>query len=103
MTPQYLQWLPLKPPASADEMRGHDRPLVQPGFDRMYSALCHAVDDTEARGLAAGQMVVNPQAVMRNSHEITIAMAKAEAMVHMTTQIASKLSSQCTQMFQMQM
>ena len=40
---------------------------------------------------------------MENLHEMTIAGAKAEVMLHLTTQIASKLSSATTTLFQMQL
>ncbi|MBM3464214.1 MAG: hypothetical protein FJX76_19130 [Armatimonadetes bacterium] len=39
---------------------------------------------------------------LSNTHEMTIAGAKAEVMLHLTTQIASKLSSATTTLFQMQ-
>lgn len=40
---------------------------------------------------------------MENIHEMSIAGAKAEVMLHLTTQIASKLSSATTTLFQMQL
>lgn len=40
---------------------------------------------------------------MENLHEMSIAGAKAEVMLHLTTQIASKLSSATTTLFQMQL
>ncbi|HXE71863.1 MAG TPA: flagellar hook-basal body complex protein FliE [Candidatus Nitrosotenuis sp.] len=39
---------------------------------------------------------------LENLHEMTIAGAKAEVMLHLTTQIASKLASATTTLFQMQ-
>ena len=39
---------------------------------------------------------------LTNTHEMTIAGAKSEVMLHLTTQIASKLSSATTTLFQMQ-
>jgi len=40
---------------------------------------------------------------MENLHEMSIAGAKSEVMLHLTTQIASKLSSATTTLFQMQL
>lgn len=40
---------------------------------------------------------------MENLHEMTVAGAKSEVMLHLTTQIASKLSSATTTLFQMQL
>lgn len=39
---------------------------------------------------------------LTNTHEMTIAGAKSEVMLHMATQITSKLSSAATTLFQMQ-
>jgi flagellar hook-basal body complex protein FliE len=39
---------------------------------------------------------------LTNTHEMSIAGAKSEVMLHLTTQIASKLSSATTTLFQMQ-
>jgi flagellar hook-basal body complex protein FliE len=39
---------------------------------------------------------------LENTHEMAIAGAKSEIMLHLTTQIASKLSSATTTLFQMQ-
>ncbi|NMA28631.1 MAG: flagellar hook-basal body complex protein FliE [Burkholderiales bacterium] len=40
---------------------------------------------------------------MENLHEMSIAGAKSEVMLHLTTQIASKLASATTTLFQMQL
>ncbi|MCR5662667.1 MAG: flagellar hook-basal body complex protein FliE [bacterium] len=40
---------------------------------------------------------------MENLHEMSIAGAKSEVMLHLTTQIASKLCSSATTLFQMQL
>jgi flagellar hook-basal body complex protein FliE len=40
---------------------------------------------------------------LKSTHEMSIAGAKAEVMLHLTTQIAAKLSSATTQLFQMQL
>lgn len=69
-------------------------------FGSMLSnALNHANSTLEAaaetsKALATGSL--------ENLHEMTIAGAKAEVMLHLTTQIASKLASATTTLFQMQ-
>ena len=40
---------------------------------------------------------------LENLHEMSIAGAKSEVMLHLTTQIASKLCSSATTLFQMQL
>ncbi|MBQ7528877.1 flagellar hook-basal body complex protein FliE [bacterium] len=40
---------------------------------------------------------------LNNIHELTIAGAKSEVMLHLTTQVASKLCSSATTLFQMQL
>ena len=52
----------------------------------------------------AGQMGENMMTgKLQNLHDMTIAGAKAEVMLHLTTQIASKMSTACTTLFQMQL
>jgi len=38
-----------------------------------------------------------------NLHDLTITSAKSEVLLHLTTQVCSKVTSACTTMFQMQM
>jgi len=68
------------------------------------SVLANALHTSNESSVAAGATtdgLVTGQ--IESTHEITIAGAKAEIMLHLTTQIASKLSSATTQLFQMQL
>ena len=69
-------------------------------FQNIFASFFNNANDTQwkagdyTKSLTSGQLT--------NTHEMTIAGAKAEVMLHLTTQIASKLSSATTTLFQMQ-
>ena len=60
-------------------------------------------ENANAAQLKAGEYTKQlTTGTLANTHEMTIAGAKSEVMLHLTTQIASKLSSATTTLFQMQ-
>ena len=70
-------------------------------FGNMFMSLINttngALSDAgkTAQGLLSGQL--------ENIHDMTIAGEKAKIMLHLTTQLASKMSTACTTLFQMQL
>lgn len=70
------------------------------GFDNVFMGFLNNVNDTQLKAGDYTKALVTGN--LENTHEMTIAGAKSEVMVHLCTQVASKLSSAATQLFQMQ-
>lgn len=69
-------------------------------FQNVFASFLDNVNDSQmVAGDYTKQLVTGN---VKNTHDMTIAGAKAEVMLHLTTQIASKLSSATTTLFQMQ-
>ncbi|MHB2018832.1 MAG: flagellar hook-basal body complex protein FliE [Candidatus Xenobia bacterium] len=81
-----------------------DTPDVEEGgnsFGSMFANALNAVNESsQTAGKMSDKLILGE---MTNTHDMAIAGAKAEVMLHLTTQIASKLSSATTQLFQMQL
>lgn len=77
-----------------------DGPKGGESFQNIFSSFLENANDAQwkagdyTKALTTGSLT--------NTHEMTIAGAKSEVMLHLTTQIASKLSSAATTLFQMQ-
>jgi flagellar hook-basal body complex protein FliE len=69
-------------------------------FSSMLANPISKANDAQWDAGAMNEKLVTGQ--LKNTHELTIAGCKAEVMLHLTTQIASKLSQATTQLFQMQ-
>lgn len=70
------------------------------GFDNVFMGFLNNVNDTQLKAGDYTKSLVTGN--LENTHEMTIAGAKSEVMLHLCTQVASKLSSAATQLFQMQ-
>jgi flagellar hook-basal body complex protein FliE len=70
-------------------------------FQNMFLSALDKANSTMQTAGDMGQKLATGE--LKNIHEMTIAGAKAEIMLHLTTQIASKVSSACTTLFQMQL
>ena len=70
------------------------------GFDNVFAGFLNNVNDTQLKAGDYTKALVTGN--LENTHEMTIAGAKSEVMLHLCTQVASKLSSAATQLFQMQ-
>jgi len=69
-------------------------------FSNVFLSFMNSVNDAQ---LNAGRFTKDLVAgKLENTHEMSIAGAKSEVMLHLATQIASKLSTATTQLFQMQ-
>jgi len=69
-------------------------------FQSVFMSFLDNANDTQMKAGDFTKDLVTGQ--VKNTHDMTIAGAKAEVMLHLTTQIASKLSSATTTLFQMQ-
>jgi len=78
-----------------------DVPTGDRSFGSLFANALNNVNDTQWTAGEMSTKLITGQ--MENTHDMTIAGAKAECMLHLTTQIASKLSSATTQLFQMQL
>ena len=70
-------------------------------FGSLFANALNSVNDSQWTAGEMSEKLITGE--MQNTHDMTIAGAKAEVMLHLTTQIASKLSSATTQLFQMQL
>lgn len=70
-------------------------------FHNVLANIMNQANDSQWTAGEMSEKLVN--GTLQNTHEMTIAGAKAEVMLHLTTQIAAKLSSATTQLFQMQL
>jgi len=70
-------------------------------FGNMFMSLINSTNGAlsdagqTTQGLLSGKL--------ENIHDMTVAGKKAEIMLHLTTQLASKMSTACTTLFQMQL
>jgi len=84
---------PIKADFTLDKPQGESFQNIFMGFlDNANESQWNAGSYTKA--LTTGQLT--------NTHEMTIAGSKSEVMLHLVTQVASKLSSAATTLFQMQ-
>ncbi len=72
-----------------------------PSFQSMFLQALNTANDTLMTAGDLGKKLATGE--LKDLHDVTIAGAKAEVMLHLTTQIASKISSACTTLFQMQL
>ena len=70
-------------------------------FASLFANALNAANDSQWKAGDMSEALAT--GTMKSTHEMSIAGAKAEVMLHITTQIASKLSSAATQLFQMQL
>jgi len=70
-------------------------------FSNIFADALNTVNDSQWKAGEMSNKLVS--GTLESTHEMQIAGAKAEVMLHLTTQIASKLSSATTQLFQMQL
>lgn len=69
-------------------------------FPNLFAGFLQNANNTQMK--AAEYTVKLATGQLKNTHEMAIANAKSEIMLHLVTQIASKLSSATTTLFQMQ-
>lgn len=72
-----------------------------PKFENIFSRYLKTANDTLMTAKEMGDKIATGE--LKNLHQATVAGAKAEIMLKLTTQIAAKLSSACTTLFQMQL
>ena len=73
---------------------------AKPSFQNAFAQALEKVNDTMMTAGDYSQKLATGE--LQNVHEMSIAGAKAEVMLHLTTQIAARVSSACTTLFQMQ-
>ena len=83
------------PPFQLDKESGGEQT-----FENMFTSFMKNADDSQWRAGDYTQQLVSGQ--MASTHEMQITGAKSEVMLHLMTQVASKLSSATTTLFQMQ-
>lgn len=91
---------PISAPGGASMVRTPSAEQARSFGDLLGSALNNANSTLDVAYQTTNQLL---DGSMENLHEMTVAGAKAEVMLHLTTQIASKLSSATTTLFQMQL
>lgn len=69
-------------------------------FPNLFASFLQNANDAQNKAGDYTKSLVTGQ--LTNTHEMTIAGAKSEVMLHLVTQITSKLSSATTTLFQMQ-
>jgi flagellar hook-basal body complex protein FliE len=74
---------------------------VGSSFQSMLANALGSVSDTMDGAKQGTEKLLTGQ--LENLHEASIAGEKAKIMLHLTTQIASKVASSCTTLFQMQL
>jgi len=88
----------IRPPALLDVNKG-----VKEGGESFQNVFLGFLNNANEAQWHAGDFTKSlTTGNMQNTHEMTIAGAKSEVMLHLVTQIASKLSSTATTLFQMQ-
>lgn len=69
-------------------------------FPNLFASFMSNANDSQNKAGDYTKTLVTGE--LTNTHEMTIAGAKSEVMLHLATQITSKLSSAATTLFQMQ-
>jgi flagellar hook-basal body complex protein FliE len=77
-----------------------DTSEAKQSFPNLFTSFLGNVNDSQNLAGEFTKKLVTGQ--MTNTHEMAIAGAKSEVMLHLVTQIATKLSSATTTLFQMQ-
>ncbi len=88
------------PPRLLPQVEGQEE-SVGASFQSMLANALGSVNDTMDAARAGTEKLMTGQ--LENLHEASIAGEKAKIMLHLTTQIASKVASSCTTLFQMQL
>lgn len=70
-------------------------------FENIFSNYMNVANDTLTKAKELGDKVATGD--LSSLHKLSVVGMKAEIMMKLTTQIAAKLSSSCTTLFQMQM
>jgi flagellar hook-basal body complex protein FliE len=70
-------------------------------FENLFSTYMNTANSTLLQAKDLGDKVATGD--LKSIHKLSVAGMKAEIMLKLTTQIAAKLSSTCTTLFQMQM